>query len=165
MDVVIIALNVLYPNGEITDLDQADGARYRAVTVGNSEDLKDFYAYDWGANSWFFLGRIETAKNTAVNYKSNTGELPPSGGILLTKTKDICNITISEENGLQVKNKMKEIQLGKPYYNYVYNIDATNLNLEIIMNDTQVPTTIFNENTRQINIGEVTGDIIIRKTS
>ena len=60
---------------------------------------------------------------------------------------------------------MKEIQLGKPYYNYVYNIDATNLNLEIIMNDTQVPTTIFNENTRQINIGEVTGDIIIRKTS
>ena len=29
---------VLYPNGEITDLDQADGARYRAVTVGNSED-------------------------------------------------------------------------------------------------------------------------------
>ena len=165
MDVVIIALNVLYPNGEITDLDQADGARYRAVTVGNSEDLKDFYAYDWGANSWFFLGRIETAKNTAVNYKSDVGGLPPSGGILLTKTKDICNITISEENDLQVKNKMKEIQLGKPYYNYVYNIDATNLNLEIIMNDTQVPTTIFNENTRQINIGEVTGDIIIRKTS
>lgn len=165
MDVVIIALNVLYPNGEITDLDQVDGARYRAITIGNSEDLKDFYAYDWGANSWFFLGRIETAKNTAVDYKSNTGGLPSSGGILLTKTNDICNITVSEDNGLQVKNTMKEIKIGSPYYNYVYNIDATNLNLEIIMNNTQVSTTVFNENTRQININKVTGDIIIRKTS
>ena len=165
IDVVTIALNVLYPNGEITDLDEVDGARYRAVTVGNSEDLKDFYAYDWGASSWFFLGRIETAKNTAVDYKSNIGGLPSSGGILLTRTSDICQISIAEDNGLQVKNNMKEIKIGKSYYNYIYNTDATNSNIEIIMNGDSVPTTMFDESTRQINIPQVTGDIEIRKIS
>lgn len=47
----IAYLNKEYPGGL-----ERENLKGKVVTIGNSEDIKDFYAYDYTRNSWYYLG-------------------------------------------------------------------------------------------------------------
>lgn len=50
----IACLNRDYPSG-------LDGTNLKGkiVTIGNSEDMKNFYAYDYNRNTWYYLGTFD----------------------------------------------------------------------------------------------------------
>lgn len=182
IDSVITCLNLIYPTGQIPE---ADVQRFRLITVGQDEDLKDFFAFDQfrtkstyniipdsalseegvisqifsQPGSWYFLGRIQTSKNVAVG--DSTAEVPSSGGILLTKKSDIYSITYDSVNPFSVKNKMKEIKHGSVYKNKIFSgIPVTPV---IMMGNEDITASCYNTTTQEILINEVTGDISITR--
>ena len=190
LDVVVECLNLIYPDGLVSDIDPSGNItteRFRLITAGESSELKDFFAFDQFKNktvyqrvlvedtiqvrsisqagSWYFLGRIQTGKNTAVGKPGENINLPQAGGILLTKKQDICSISFPDTtNPLVVQNKMKEIKLGSKYRNKIYNIAASeNLIIEMTGTDNASIQSYFNASTKEIYIPEVKGDITIRR--
>lgn len=185
LDTVVQCLNLLYPDGNI------DGDGFRLVTAGEDSELKDFFAFDLfrsktrivysreivdgqeqltitevpEAGSWYFLGRIETGKNTAVGMIGENTNLPQAGGILLTKKQDICSILFPDsDNPLFYKNKMKEIKLGSTYKNKIYSSSGSDsIIITMIGTDDATAQSYYNATTKEINIPTVTGDITIRK--
>ena len=174
LSIIIAFLNIYYPNGRI------EGEYFRAITVGDSDKSKQFYAYDEHIQrneevmgSWFYLGEIVAAeKNVVCDYKNGTEvNNLVDNGIILTKTGDICDITISPDNNLKVSNPMTKIKYNSSYYNKVTNADLTGLEIEILMGkvlmtvDPETNKNVFDPLTREINISKVTGDIEIALTS
>ena len=174
LSIIITFLNIYYPNGRI------EGEYFRAITVGDSDKSKQFYAYDEHIQrnegvmgSWFYLGEIVAAeKNVVCDYKNGTEvNNLVDNGIILTKTGDICDITISSDNNLKVSNPMTKIKYNSSYYNKVTNADLTGLEIEILMGkvlmtvDPETNKNVFDPLTREINISKVTGDIEIALTS
>ena len=185
IDSIITCLNLTYPDGRILEEREANIRRFRLITVGQDEDLKDFFAFDQfrtkttynlipdsalseegiisqifsQLGSWYFLGRIQTSKNVAVG--DSTAEVPSSGGILLTKKSDIYSITYDSVNPFSVKNKMKEIKRGSVYKNKIFSgIPVTPV---IMMGNEDITTSCYNTATQEILINEVTGDISITR--
>lgn len=187
INVVIQCLNLIYRDGIVTDINEENntGDRFRLITAGEDSELKDFFAFDLyrtktvyqpttvdgqttyttteEAGSWYFLGRIETSKNTEVgSIGSNTLS---QGGILLTKKPDICSISFPDStNALVPRNKMKEIKLGSAYKNKIGNLSASEGVIITMLgtSDSQAQS-YFNRTTKEINIPAVTGDITIRR--
>lgn len=185
LSLVIDCLNALYPNGAVLAQEQNGNVIERKiVTAGEDNNLKDFFAYDQfkvrpvfnadgsydesGAvtlGSWYFLGRIESAKNVAVAADASTTDLD-SGGILLTNKMDILSISYPDAesvNPIRVKNKMTEIKQGCAYKNKILDTAMMAANLSIRMGGTELVSSVFNEVTKEIYISSVTNDIIIKR--
>lgn len=187
ISIVTQCLNLIYHDGTVTDINEENntGDRFRLITVGEDSELKDFFAFDLyktktvyqpttvdgqttyttteEAGSWYFLGRIETSKNTEVgSIGSNTLS---QGGILLTKKSDICSISFPDSvNALVPKNKMKEIKLGSSYKNKIGNLSASEgVVITMLGTNNTTAQSYFNRITKEINIPAVTGDITIRR--
>lgn len=187
ISIVTQCLNLIYHDGMVTDINEENntGDRFRLITVGENSELKDFFAFDLyktktvyqpttvdgqttyttteEAGSWYFLGRIETSKNTEVgSIGSNTLS---QGGILLTKKSDICSISFPDSvNALVPKNKMKEIKLGSSYKNKIGNLSASEgVVITMLGTNNTTAQSYFNRVTKEINIPAVTGDITIRR--
>ena len=187
ISIVTQCLNLIYRDGTVTDISEENntGDRFRLITAGEDSELKDFFAYDLyrtktvyqpttvdgqttytateEAGSWYFLGRIETSKNTEVgSIGSNTLS---QGGILLTKKSDICSISFPDSvNALVPKNKMKEIKLGSSYKNKIGNLSASEgVVITMLGTNNTTAQSYFNRVTKEINIPAVTGDITIRR--
>ena len=190
LNTIIDCLNLLYPDGMIPDTSSEEGevVRFRLITAGENSELKDFFAFDLFKNktiyqrtiledetievtetneagSWYFLGRIESDRTITVGSLGESTNLPQSGGVLLTRKRDICSISFPDTiNPFSVKNKMKEIKVGNTYKNKIYNIAASE-GLIITMTGVSDATaqSYFNIATKEINIPAVTGDITIRR--
>lgn len=175
LSIVIAFLNIYYSSGRI------EGDSFRAITVGDSDKSKQFYAYDEHIRrneevmgSWFYLGEIVAAeKNVVCDYKNGTEvDNLVDNGIILTKTGDICDITISPDNNLKVLNPMTKIKYNSSYYNKITNADLAGFEVEILMDKALITVdpernneNVFDPSTKEINISKVTGDIEIKLTS
>lgn len=185
LSLVIDCLNALYPNGVVLSIGQnGNTVERKIVTAGQDSNLKDFFAYDqfksrpvlnpdgsynesglMTSGSWYFLGRIESAKNVAVAADASTTDLD-SGGILLTNKMDILSISypdVESVNPIRVKNKMTEIKQGCAYKNRILDTSMRAENLSIRMGGTELVSSVFNEVTKEIYISSVTSDIIIKR--
>ena len=185
LSLVIDCLNALYPNGAVLSVGQnRNTVERKIVTAGQDSNLKDFFAYDqfksrpvlnpdgsydesglMTSGSWYFLGRIESAKNVAVAADVSTTDLD-SGGILLTNKMDILSISYPDTdsvNPIRVKNKMTEIKQGCAYRNRILDTSMMAANLSIRMGGTELASSVFNEVTKEIYISSVTSDIIIKR--
>lgn len=185
LSLVIDCLNAIYPNGVVAAVGQnGNTIERKIVTAGEDSNLKDFFAYDQfrprpvlnsdgsydesgltALGSWYFLGRIESAKNIAIGSVNDGADLD-SGGILLTEKRDILSITYPDAesvNPIRVKNKMTEIKQGCIYKNRILDTGATTSNISIRMGGTELVSSVFNEITKEIYIPSVTSDIIIKR--
>lgn len=185
LSLVIDCLNALYPNGAVLAQEQNGNVIERKiVTAGEDNNLKDFFAYDQfkvrpvfnadgsydesGAvtlGSWYFLGRIESAKNVAVASDASMADLD-SGGILLTEKRDILSISYPDAesiNPIRARNKMTEIKQGCAYKNKILDTAIMASNISIKMGSTELVSSAFNEVTKEIYIPSVTSDIIIKR--
>ena len=185
LSLVIDCLNALYPNGVVLSIGQnGNTVERKIVTAGQDSNLKDFFAYDqfksrpvlnsdgsydesglMTSGSWYFLGRIESAKNVAVAADVSTTDLD-SGGILLTNKMDILSISYPDAdsvNPIRARNKMTEIKQGCAYKNKILDTAIMASNISIKMGSTELVSSVFNEVTKEIYIPSVTSDIIIKR--
>lgn len=185
LSLVIDCLNALYPNGAVLAQEQNGNVIERKiVTAGEDNNLKDFFAYDQfrprpvlnpdgsydesgltTLGSWYFLGRIESAKNIAIGSINDGADLD-SGGILLTEKRDILSISYPDAesiNPIRARNKMTEIKQGCAYKNKILDTAIMASNISIKMGSTELVSSVFNEVTKEIYIPSVTSDIIIKR--
>lgn len=63
-------LSITYPNGLI-----AENMVGKMVTYGEEENSKDFYAFDYNANHWYFVGRIEVIISNNMIGKADDSDI------------------------------------------------------------------------------------------
>ena len=175
---VIQALNNLFSEGIVTIGNEEVDTSLRVITVGEENQFKEYFAYDWmkireeaeeddgvaSYGSWYFLGRIKAINN--VNLAKKQDDIK-QGTLSFVAKEDICLIDINIIGALatqyNIKNPMTKIQSNHNYKNIItgsFNNTSVSLKIGGISYDNLIT---FSSNQVSINIpaNNVSGDITI----
>ena len=146
--VIQAALSFLYPGGIIDGINP-DIASGHAISIGNDNDIKNFYAFDWlhaatsesltedasdATGNWFWLGQVGTPSTIIIGEKDQGMGI--DGAIKLVRSNDLYNITYTTtSSNITPAFSINKILEGKTYKNKILNV-ASNTNLNITMGTT-----------------------------